>query len=61
MVATVKDERQIEYDGKTCSLSALAQEILQSPYRLQGPVYWTYRGRKLSDIRREREKQGVYK
>ncbi len=61
VVATVKDERQIEYDGKTCSLSALAQEILQSPYRLQGPVYWTYRGRKLSDIRREREKQGVYK
>lgn len=60
VVATVKDDRQIEYQGKTSSLSALAQEILQTPYPLQGPVHWTYQGRRLRDIRRERELQGLY-
>ena len=60
VVATVKDERQIEYNGKPYSLSALAQEVLQTPYPLQGPVFWTYQGKKLRDIRLEREKQGLY-
>lgn len=61
VVATVKDERQIEYNGKTYSLSALAQEILETTHPLQGPVFWTYEGRKLRDIRCEREKQGLYR
>lgn len=60
VVATVKDDRQIEYQGKTCSLSALAQAIMQTPYPLQGPVHWTYQGKRLRDIRRERELQGLY-
>lgn len=61
VVATVKDDRQIEYNGRSYSLSALAQEILQTPYPLQGPVFWTYQGRKLRDIRLEREEQGLYR
>ncbi len=60
VVATVIDERQIEYQGRKSSLSALAQEILQTPYPLQGPIYWTYQGKILRDIRREREAQGLY-
>lgn len=60
IVATVKDEHQIEYQGNAYSLSALAQEILQTSYPLQGPVYWLYQGKKLRDIRREREQQGLY-
>ena len=60
VVATVKDDRQIEYQGKLCSLSALAQAIMQTPYPLQGPVHWTYQGKRLRDIRRERELQGIY-
>lgn len=60
VVATVKDDRQIEYNGKDYSLSALAQEILQTPYPLQGPVHWTYQGKKLRDIRIDREAQGLY-
>ena len=60
VVATVKDDRQIEYQGKLCSLSALAQAIMQTPYPLQGPVHWTYQGKRLRDIRREREMQGIY-
>lgn len=60
VVAVVKDDRQIEYEGQTYSLSSLAQKILQTPYPLQGPVHWTYQGRKLRDIREEREAQGIY-
>lgn len=60
IVATVMDDRQIEYQGRKSSLSALARKILQTAYPLQGPVYWTYQGRTLRDIRREREAQGLY-
>lgn len=60
VVAVVKDDRQIEYQGKTYSLSALAQKIMQTTYPLQGPVHWLYQGRKLRDIRVEREEAGLY-
>jgi len=60
IIAVVKDDRQIEYKGESWSLSALAQMILQTPYPLQGPVHWTYQGKKLKDIREERERQGLY-
>ena len=60
IVATVSDDRQIEYEGQTYSLSSLAQKILQTSYPLQGPVHWTYQGKKLRDIREEREAQGLY-
>lgn len=60
VIATVKDDRQIEYQGEVYSLSALAQKILQTSYPLQGPVHWTYQGKRLRDIRLEREKQGIY-
>ena len=60
VIAIVKDDRQIEYGAQTYSLSSLAQKILQTPYPLQGPVHWTYQGRKLRDIREEREAQGIY-
>ena len=60
IVATVKEDRQIEYQGEPYSLSSLAQKILQTPYPLQGPVHWIYQGRKLWDIRIEREEQGLY-
>lgn len=60
VVATVKDDRQIEYQGEAYSLSSLAQKILQTRYPLQGPVHWLYQGKKLSDIRREREAEGLY-
>ncbi len=60
VVAIVADDRQIEYQGRKSSLSAIAQEILQTSYPLQGPVYWTYQGRALRDLRRQREAQGLY-
>ena len=61
VVAVVKDDRQVEYESQFYSLSALARKILQTSYPLQGPVYWTYQGRKLQEIREERESEGLYK
>lgn len=60
VVATVAGDREIKYRGELYSLSSLAQKILQAPYPLQGPVYWTYEGKKLQDIRMEKEEQGLY-
>lgn len=60
IVATVKDERQVEYRGNICSLSSLAQEILQTPYPLQGPAHWLYQEEKLQNIRKGKEQQGLY-
>lgn len=60
VIAKVTDDRQIEYNGRSWSLSALAQKIMQTAYPLQGPVHWTYQGKRLKDIRDERESQGLY-
>lgn len=57
---TVAARGTIGYQGKTYSLSALAQKIMQTTYPLQGPVHWLYQGRKLRDIRVEREEAGLY-
>lgn len=51
--AIVVDDRHVEYNGETTSLSSLAQDLLGYPYKVQGPAYFTYEGRKLSDIRNE--------
>ncbi|MCD7919338.1 MAG: GIY-YIG nuclease family protein [Clostridiales bacterium] len=60
-IATVKDDRHIEYHGLTYSLTGLAMKLLEVDHALQGPVYWTYQGKVLRDIRIEREEQGLYK
>ncbi|MBR5287508.1 MAG: GIY-YIG nuclease family protein [Clostridia bacterium] len=51
IVATVIDDRHIEYNGETTSLSALAQEIKGFSHAVQGPLWFTYKGERLSDIR----------
>ena len=47
---TVSSRKHVEFEGKTWSLSALAQHISGSPRRMSGTSYFTYQGRKLSDI-----------
>ena len=49
--ATVVDDRHISYKGVTISTSALAQELLESDYQVQGTAYFTYEGEKLTDRR----------
>lgn len=60
-VAIVKDDRHVEYEGLPYSLSILASKLLGIEHALQGPIYWTYNGRLLDDIRKEREERGLYK
>lgn len=54
--ATVIDDRHVEYNGETTSLSALAQLLLKSNHSVQGPLYFTYEGKTLSEIRNDNEK-----
>lgn len=50
-IATVVGDRHISYKGVTTSTSALAQELLESDYQVQGTAYFTYKGEKLTDRR----------
>ncbi len=60
-LATVKDDKHIEYHGITYTTTGLAQKLLGKDYGIQGPIHWTYKGKLLDDIRKERELQGLYK
>ncbi len=55
IVATVIDDRHIEYDNITTSVSALAQKIKGFDHPVQGTLWFTYNGKKLNDIRNEIE------
>lgn len=53
----VIDDRHIEYNGETTSLSALAQKIKGFDHPVQGTVWFTYNGERLSDLRDRLEKE----
>lgn len=53
----VVDERHIEYNGETTSVSALAQQLKGFTHPVQGTLWFTYQGKKLADIRKEIENQ----
>lgn len=53
--ARVVDDRHIEYEGQTTSLSALAQLLLGVNHSVQGPLFFTYEGKLLRDLRNEME------
>lgn len=49
--AVVVDDRHIEYDGETTSVSALAQKLKNFNHPVQGTLWFTYQGERLTDIR----------
>lgn len=51
----VADSKNVEYDGKLWSLSALATELSHSKWSVAGPRYFKYKGEWLNDIRRRIE------
>jgi hypothetical protein len=54
--ATVLPGNKVLYDGQEMSLSGAAAAVLnQHSYPLQGPWYWMYEGKTLSEIRMEKE------
>ena len=49
---TVLDDQYVSYLGEKFSLSALAQKLINSKYPLQGPLYFSYQGKVLADMRK---------
>ena len=47
--AIVVDDGHISYKGVTTSTSALAKELLESEYPVQGTAYFTYEGERLTE------------
>lgn len=56
--AVVVDDTHIEYEGVTTSLSGLARKLRGVTCQLQGPLYFTYNGVTLADLRRQMESKG---
>lgn len=54
ITATVVDDKHIRIGDTVTSLSGASKEILGKK-ALQGPLYWTYKGKVLNDIRMEKE------
>lgn len=48
---TVVDDKTVEYEGKTYSLSALAKILSESKGNVAGPRYFKYKGEWLNDVR----------
>lgn len=57
VVATIVDDRRIEYNGVTTSCSALAQELKQFDHPVQGTLWFKYKGETLNDLRNRLEKE----
>ena len=55
--ATVIDDRHIEYQGETTSVSALAQRLKNFDHPVQGTLWFSYMGKRLIDIREEAEEK----
>lgn len=56
-IAVVVDDKRVEYDGVTTSLSALAERLTGSGHAMQGPLYFTYENETLADRRNRMEGQ----
>lgn len=48
---TVVDDRRIKYEGEITSVSALAQKLKGYNHPVQGTLWFSYKGEKLTDIR----------
>ena len=51
ITATVADDRNVEYNGETMSLTALAKLLSGKKYSIAGPKFFKYKGEWLNDIR----------
>ncbi len=55
ITATVIDDRRISYHDETTSVSALAQSLKGFEHPVQGTLWFTYNGKRLTDYRDEME------
>ena len=49
--ATVIDDRNVEFEGQSYSLTALAKKLSGKKYAIAGPKFFKYKGEWLNDIR----------
>jgi hypothetical protein len=49
-ICTVIDSRRVEFEGQSWSMSRLAQKLTGLDRPLRGSAYFTFQGRKLSEI-----------
>lgn len=61
IVCTVASDREILFNGKKTSLSALAKKLLKRNAGVQGTLHFTYNGEILSALRKRLEDEGKYK
>ena len=52
--AVVVDDKHVQYNGDTWTLTSLAKELLGTEAHIPGPDYFVYKGKKINDIRREK-------
>lgn len=60
IICTVAGDREILFNGKKTSLSALAKKLLNLNHSVQGTLYFTYNGEILSALRKRLEDEGKY-
>lgn len=60
IVCTVANDREILFNGKKTSLSALAKKLLNRSCGVQGTLHFTYNGEVLSALRKRLEDEGKY-
>lgn len=53
--AVIVDDKHVEYDGETLSLTALAAKLMGVTHAVQGPIHFCYNGKVLNDLRTELE------
>ena len=58
-ITSQKSPPKVEYEGVEMSLSAAAKKIKNSPYDLQGPLYWMFEGETLHARRERLENMGA--
>ena len=61
ITCTVVNDREINYNGKLTSLSALAKKLLNRKSGVQGTLHFAYNGEILSALRKRLEDEGRYK
>ncbi len=59
-ICTVASDREILFNGKKTSLSALAKKLLNRNASVQGTLHFTYNGEILSALRKRLEDEGKY-
>jgi len=57
ITCTVVDNKKVDFNGKTTSLSDAAQKALNVTWPVQGPLYWKFEGETLDERRRRLESE----